>query len=48
MQFLPEGWLDGVSNSAKKRLAGNSVVWLQAAVAIHELRARLDLLTSVS
>jgi DNA (cytosine-5)-methyltransferase 1 len=38
MMMLPEGWLEGVSNTAKKRLAGNSVVPLQAMAAILELR----------
>jgi hypothetical protein len=37
MMMLPEGWLDGMSNSAKKRLAGNSVVPLQAEAAIRLL-----------
>ena len=37
--MLPKGWLDGMSNSAKKRLAGNSVVPLQAEAAIRLLLA---------
>gem|GEM_PF-4212002 len=39
--MLPENWLDGVSNSAKKRLAGNAVVPLQAVVALRLLMKRL-------
>lgn len=37
MMMLPENWLSGVSNTAKKRLAGNAVVPLQAEVAIWSL-----------
>jgi hypothetical protein len=37
MMMLPEGWLGGVSNAAKKRLAGNACVPLQGEVAIRLL-----------
>lgn len=35
--MLPEGWLSGVSNTAKKRLAGNAVVPWQAEAALRLL-----------
>lgn len=37
MQCMPEGWLDGISNTAKKRLAGNAVVAPQAELALRLL-----------
>jgi DNA (cytosine-5)-methyltransferase 1 len=42
MMMLPEGWLAGLTNGAKKRLAGNAVVPLQAQVAIWQLLAGLQ------
>jgi len=41
MMMLPEGWLAGVSNSAKKRLAGNAVCPLQAAAGVRLLVPRV-------
>lgn len=40
MMGFPAGWLDGVSNTAKKKLAGNAVVTRQAEVALRELAAK--------
>jgi DNA (cytosine-5)-methyltransferase 1 len=43
MMGMPAGWLDGVSNTAKKRLAGNAVVTRQAVAALtllHAVRGR--------
>lgn len=37
MMGLPEGFLDGISNTAKKRLCGNAVVARQAVAALEEL-----------
>lgn len=37
VMMLPEGWLAGVSNSTKKRLAGNAVVPRQAEAALRAL-----------
>ena len=41
MMMFPKGWLDGLSNGAKKRLAGNAVVTRQAVAALSELGDRL-------
>ena len=38
---VPEGWLDGIGNSAKKRLAGNAVCSPQAAAALRLLVPRV-------
>lgn len=38
MMMLPKGWLEGISNAAKKRVSGNAVVPAQA-------RAMLGLLS---
>ena len=40
MMDVPDGLLDGLSNTAKKRLAGNAVLTRQATVAIQMLVAR--------
>jgi len=40
MLGMPQGWLDGVSNTAKKKLAGNAVVTRQAEAALRELTAK--------
>lgn len=37
MMMLPAGWVDGVSNTAQKRLCGNAVVTRQAALALRVL-----------
>jgi site-specific DNA-cytosine methylase len=44
MMMLPEDWLAGLSNSAKKRLAGNAVCPPQAEQALRGLLARLEAL----
>ena len=41
MMMFPEGWLDGIGNSAKKRLAGNAVCSPQAAAALRLLVPRV-------
>lgn len=40
MMGMPVGWLDGISNTAKKRLCGNAVVSAQAEAALRELVRR--------
>lgn len=40
MMDVPEGWLNGISNTAKKRLCGNAVVARQAELALRALVAR--------
>lgn len=42
MMMLPEGWLDGIGGTAKKRLAGNGVVPPQAEMALRCLLERLE------
>jgi len=42
MLGMPKGWLDGVSNTAKKRLAGNAVVTSQAVAALSLLLERSE------
>lgn len=39
--MLPAGWLEGLSNTAKKRLAGNAVIPAQAVAALRQLLADL-------
>ena len=41
MMMFPKGWLDGIGNSAKKRLAGNAVCSPQAAAALRLLVPRV-------
>lgn len=42
MMTLPEGWLEGISNAAKRRVCGNAVVPAQATVALSILTGEVD------